>query len=49
MQSRPKTSKRLQGPTAAVVLHQLPTVRDVAGITLVMLGVAMQWWTGWWR
>ena len=25
----------------AVVLHQLPTARDVAGITLVMLGVAI--------
>jgi len=23
------------------VLHQLPTVRDVAGITLVVLGVAL--------
>jgi inner membrane transporter RhtA len=25
----------------AVVLRQIPTVRDVAGITLVVLGVAM--------
>ena len=27
--------------TGAIVLHQLPTVRDVVGITLVVLGVAI--------
>ena len=26
---------------AAIVLRQIPTVRDVAGITLVVLGVAI--------